>query len=99
MATVRTVTLCHRYAFRVTRGHLHAIADRSELYVGLAGKGVMILETLDGATELVGVVPGHAVCIPGHWVNRSVNVGEERFRGPTRTTAATTRRGDRDHLS
>jgi glucose-6-phosphate isomerase len=65
--------------FFMTRGHLHAIADRSELYVGLSGKGVMILETLDGATELMEVLPGQAVYVPGHWVHRSVNVGEERF--------------------
>ena len=65
--------------FFMTGGHLHAIADRSELYVGLSGQGVMILETLDGATELAEVVPGRAVYVPGHWVHRCVNVGEERF--------------------
>ena len=65
--------------FFMTRGHLHAIADRSELYVGLSGRGVMILETLDGASELVEVLPGQGVYVPGHWVHRSVNVGEERF--------------------
>ncbi len=63
----------------MTRGHLHAISDRSELYVGLSGRGVMILETLDGRSEVVDVVPGQAVYVPGHWVHRSVNVGTERF--------------------
>jgi glucose-6-phosphate isomerase len=63
----------------MTRGHLHALADRSELYVGLSGRGVMILETLEGASELVEVLPGQAVYVPGHWVHRSVNVGDERF--------------------
>jgi glucose-6-phosphate isomerase len=63
----------------MTRGHLHAIADRSELYVGLSGRGVMILETVAGATEVVEVTPGKAVYVPGHWVHRSVNVGAERF--------------------
>ena len=28
------------YEYAMTRGHLHAIADRSELYVGLTGRGV-----------------------------------------------------------
>ena len=65
--------------FAMTRGHLHAIPDRSELYVGLAGRGVMILEALDGRTEVVDVTPGHAVYVPGHWVHRSVNVGADRF--------------------
>ena len=31
--------------YAMTRGHLHAIADRSELYVGLSGRGVMILDS------------------------------------------------------
>ena len=65
--------------FAMTRGHLHAVADRSELYVGLSGRGVMILETLDGRSEVVDVSPGEAVYVPGHWVHRSVNVGAERF--------------------
>ena len=63
----------------MTRGHLHSIADRSELYVGLAGHGVMILETVDGRSEVVDVEPGRAVYVPGHWVHRSVNVGPDRF--------------------
>jgi glucose-6-phosphate isomerase len=65
--------------YAMTRGHLHAVADRSELYVGLSGRGVMILETLDGRSEVVDVQPGQAVYVPGHWVHRSVNVGTERF--------------------
>lgn len=65
--------------YAMTRGHLHAISDRSELYVGLSGHGVMILDTLDGRTEVHDVTPGKAVYVPGHWVHRSVNVGTERF--------------------
>ena len=65
--------------YAMTRGHLHAVADRSELYVGLAGRGVMILETLDGRSEVVDVTPGQAVYVPGWWVHRSVNTGDERF--------------------
>jgi glucose-6-phosphate isomerase len=65
--------------YAMTRGHLHAVADRSELYVGLAGRGVMILETVDGRSEVVEVTPGKAVYVPGYWVHRSVNVGPERF--------------------
>ena len=65
--------------YAMTRGHLHAVADRSELYVGLAGRGVMVLETLDGRSEVVDVTPGRAVYVPGWWVHRSVNTGSERF--------------------
>lgn len=65
--------------FFMTRGHLHAVSDRSELYVGLSGSGVMVLEATDGQSSVVEVQPGQAVYVPGHWVHRSVNVGSERF--------------------
>ena len=65
--------------FAVTRGHLHAKADRAELYHCLSGRGVMLLETVDGRSEAVLLTPGEAVHVPGHWVHRSVNVGDEPF--------------------
>jgi glucose-6-phosphate isomerase len=65
--------------FAVTRGHLHAKADRAELYYCLSGTGVMLLETLDGRSEALQLHPGEAVHVPGHWVHRSVNVGHEPF--------------------
>jgi glucose-6-phosphate isomerase, archaeal len=65
--------------FAVTRGHLHAKADRAELYYCLSGTGVMLLETLDGRSEALQLHPGEAVHVPGHWVHRSVNVGDEPF--------------------
>lgn len=65
--------------YAMTRGHLHAVADRAELYVGVAGRGVMVLESLDGRSEVVDVTPGRAVYVPGWWVHRSVNTGPERF--------------------
>lgn len=65
--------------FALTRGHLHAQADRAELYHCLSGTGVMVLETLDGRTEAVELTPGRAVNVPGHWAHRSVNVGDVPF--------------------
>ncbi|MCW2702874.1 MAG: glucose-6-phosphate isomerase [Blastococcus sp.] len=65
--------------FAMTRGHLHAKADRAELYYCLSGIGVMLLETLDGRSEALPLQPGEAVHVPGHWVHRSVNVGDEPF--------------------
>lgn len=65
--------------FAVTRGHLHAIADRAELYHCLSGTGVMLLETLDGRSEAVELSAGQAVNVPGHWIHRSVNTGSEPF--------------------
>lgn len=65
--------------FAVTRGHLHAKADRAELYHCLSGTGVMLLETLAGRTETYPLRAGEAVHVPGHWVHRSVNVGTDPF--------------------
>ena len=65
--------------FAVTRGHLHSNADRAELYHCLSGRGVMLLETVDGRSEAVPLGPGGAVHVPGHWVHRSVNTGDEPF--------------------
>lgn len=65
--------------FAVTRGHLHARADRAELYHCLSGQGVMLLETVDGRSTTVELTAGKACHVPGHWVHRSVNVGDEPF--------------------
>ena len=76
-STLLPGTVGEEYA--VTRGHLHAQADRAELYHCLSGHGVMLLETLDGRSVAVELRPGQAVDVPGHWVHRSVNVGSEPF--------------------
>lgn len=65
--------------YAVTRGHLHARPDRAELYHCLSGSGVMLMDTVDGRSSAVPMTPGVAVHVPGHWVHRSVNVGDEPF--------------------
>lgn len=65
--------------FALTRGHLHAKADRAELYYCLSGSGVMLLETVDGRSETVPLSVGQAAHVPGHWIHRSVNVGDQPF--------------------
>lgn len=65
--------------FAMTRGHLHARANRAELYHCLSGRGVILLETLDGGCEAIELTPGEAAHVPGHWVHRSINVGDEPF--------------------
>lgn len=65
--------------FAVTRGHLHETSNRAELYYCLSGRGVMVLDTVEGDTVTMELTPGKAVNVPGHWVHRSVNVGDEPF--------------------
>jgi glucose-6-phosphate isomerase len=65
--------------FAVTRGHLHAVSDRAELYYCLSGRGVMLLDTIDGETSAIELTAGQAVNVPGEWIHRSVNVGLDPF--------------------
>ena len=50
--------------FYMTRGHIHAVANRPEVYYGESGAGVMLMESLDGETRVLEVTPGAAVYVP-----------------------------------
>ncbi|MFM2086212.1 MAG: hypothetical protein RLZZ237_1081, partial [Pseudomonadota bacterium] len=63
----------------LTRGHVHAIIDRPELYYGLKGKGLMLMESPDGETRIIEIAPNTACYVAPHWIHRSVNVGDEDF--------------------
>lgn len=65
--------------YALTRGHLHERADRAELYHCISGRGVMLMDSLDGRSSALELTPGKAVHVPGGWVHRSVNVGDEPF--------------------
>ena len=62
----------------MTKGHLHAWRPAAEVYLGLRGKGMMVLE--DERTGECWTVPLEAnstVYVPGHTAHRTVNVGAE----------------------
>jgi glucose-6-phosphate isomerase len=62
--------------FFVTRGHIHARANRPEIYYGESGRGLMLLESPEGEVRIVPIEP-RAVCyVPPFWIHRSVNVGD-----------------------
>ncbi|MDF2047360.1 glucose-6-phosphate isomerase family protein [Microbacterium sp. Kw_RZR3] len=63
--------------FAMTRGHLHAQAEFAELYYGVAGSGVMLLESVEGESRALPITPGVVVHVPGGWIHRSVNVGDD----------------------
>jgi glucose-6-phosphate isomerase len=61
----------------MTKGHLHQWRDAAELYVGLSGKGVMLLEDeATGESRMLPLGPGMAVYVPGHTGHRTANVGD-----------------------
>lgn len=63
--------------FAMTRGHLHVKTDRAELYYCISGHGVMLMDTVNGDSRAIQMLPGEAVHVPGDWVHRSVNTGDE----------------------
>jgi len=44
--------------FAMTRGHIHARHSAAELYYGLAGRGVLLMETIDGRISAIEITPG-----------------------------------------
>lgn len=62
--------------FHLTRGHVHRLADRSEIYHCLSGRGVLLMER-DGDLRAIELSPGAIAYVPGHWAHRSVNVGDD----------------------
>jgi len=61
----------------MTKGHLHAWRDAAELYIGLSGNGVMLLEDeATGESKMLSLGPGCAVYVPGRTGHRTANVGD-----------------------
>lgn len=65
--------------YYMTRGHLHALSDRPEVYHCIHGHGVMLLEDHDGNADAIDMTPGVIAYVAPGWIHRSVNVGSERF--------------------
>ena len=63
----------------LTRGHIHAVADRPEIYYGQRGEGVMLMESPDGETRVVEIKPQTVCYVPPYWIHRSVNTGNDDF--------------------
>ncbi|SDX54771.1 glucose-6-phosphate isomerase family protein [Litoreibacter albidus] len=60
----------------MTRGHIHARANRPETYYGESGQGVMLLETPEGETKIMEISPKVLIYVPPLWIHRSVNTGD-----------------------
>jgi len=61
--------------FVFTRGHIHAVSDRPEIYFCQSGHGVMLMELADGTVCAQEMTPNGVVYVAPHWIHRSVNVG------------------------
>lgn len=62
----------------LTKGHLHAWRPAAEIYIGLSGKGVMLLEhEQSGESQMVALEANGVVYVPGWTAHRTCNVGSE----------------------
>lgn len=63
----------------MTRGHIHANANRPEIYYGESGHGLMLLESPAGEIRTVEIRPRTICYVPPYWIHRSINVGADEL--------------------
>ncbi len=62
----------------MTKGHIHAWRPAAEVYIGLRGRGMMLLEDeRTGECLAVELTANSTVYVPGYTAHRTVNVGDE----------------------
>jgi glucose-6-phosphate isomerase, archaeal len=60
--------------FYMTRGH-HHVRDSGEVYLGMSGQGLMVMESRDGELACEALAPSLSVYVPPGWAHRTVNTG------------------------
>ncbi|WP_407575095.1 glucose-6-phosphate isomerase family protein [Raoultella terrigena] len=63
--------------FFMTRGHFHARREQGEVYFGLRGSGLLLLQNERGETRLEQVFAGSVHIIPGYSAHRLINTGAD----------------------
>ena len=62
----------------LTKGHFHAWRPAAEVYVGLRGRGLMLLQDEAGRECVAAPLAANSIVyVPGHTAHRTVNVGDE----------------------
>ena len=64
--------------YHLTKGHIHAWRPAAEVYLGLRGRGMMLLENEEtGEAAALPLTAGGTVYVPGFTAHRTVNTGDE----------------------
>ena len=63
--------------YYMTKGHYHTLRSAPEVYIGLRGDGLMLLEDETGASRAQPLLANSIVYVPGHTAHRTINVGDE----------------------
>ena len=62
--------------YYLTKGHVHHWRDAAEVYIGLGGEGMMLLEDeATGESRALRLAAGIVVYVPPHAFHRTVNIG------------------------
>lgn len=62
-----------------TKGHFHENKSTSEVYVGLEGEGLILIQDRSGEVVNIEIKPNVLVYIPPNTAHRSVNTGTDRL--------------------
>jgi glucose-6-phosphate isomerase, archaeal len=63
--------------FFMTKGHFHVVLETAEVYYGIRGKGLMLMENPEGQTMVQEIRPGAALYVPGRYAHRSINISAD----------------------
>jgi len=62
--------------YNMTRGHAHEPTDCVELYLGIHGQGMVLIERPSGDFEALELKPGILLYVPENCLHRTVNTGD-----------------------
>lgn len=65
--------------YYMTKGHFHVVMDTAEIYLGLEGKGYMLMQTEEGDFQAIEMERGTIAYVPPCWAHRTVNTGKGPF--------------------
>jgi glucose-6-phosphate isomerase len=62
--------------FFMTKGHFHAKIDTAEVYYCIKGNGYILMENINGETEIQEMKPGVSIYVPPSYAHRSINISK-----------------------
>lgn len=65
--------------YYLTKGHYHLRDEASEVYLGLKGEGMILLQSKTGNVKVESLKAGEVVYVPPKWGHRTINVGNEKL--------------------
>lgn len=65
--------------YYMTKGHFHVAPDTAEIYLGLEGEGMLLMQTKEGDVQAVAMQRGTIAYVPPAWAHRTVNTGRIPF--------------------